>query len=345
MRIQVRTAGPRPSVLLREPGPAASDAVHSLLDQGAVVTVWTSTPDDRLSDLASRGLVTLSSDPDPDGYDVVVRDRGAAEPSRQCTNRREGSVTLVGGGPGAPGLLTVAGRDAIRAADVVVCDRLAPLGVLDQVREGAEIVHVGKIPRGPFTPQKAINDLLVTRALAGADVVRLKGGDPFVFGRGGEEWLACVEAGVQVRVIPGVTSSIAVPGLAGIPVTHRGLAQGFVVVSGHVSPHDPRSDVDWPRLAGLGLTVVVLMGVVALDDITSTLIDHGMDPETPVACVADGGMPSQRVATAPLAVIAATAREQGIRPPAVTVIGPAVSALDSVELARTGAAHPRPGPE
>ena len=238
-----------------------------------------------------------------------------------------GRVVLVGGGPGPLGLLTIAGLEAVRAADVLVCDRLAPLAALEQAKPGAEVVHVGKIPRGEFTPQEQINAILVDRALAGRRVVRLKGGDNFVFGRGGEEWNACVEAGIPVEVVPGVSSSIAVPALAGIPLTHRSLTQGFVVVSGHVTPEDPRSDIDWDALARLGLTIVILMGVAALPQITERLLRAGLDPATPAASIADGGMPSQRLVRGDLATLPAAAAAEDIGAPAVTVIGPAVSAL------------------
>jgi len=162
--------------------------------------------------------------------DPGVRGRRRAKPAGF------GMVTLVGGGPGDPGLLTVKGSQALAEADVVVVDRLAPLAVLDGLREGVEIIDVSKIPRGRFTPQEEINDLLVSRARQGSMVVRLKGGDPFVFGRGMEEVIACTQAGVAVEVIPGVLSAIAAPELAGIPLTHRGISQGFTVISGHVAP-------------------------------------------------------------------------------------------------------------
>ncbi len=155
-------------------------------------------------------------------------------------------MVLVGGGPGDPGLLTVAGLEAVRTADVLVVDRLAPLSVLQQARSGAEIIDVAKIPRGSFTPQERINELLVEHGRAGRRVVRLKGGDNFVFGRGGEEWQACAAAGIPVRVVPGVSSAIAGPALAGIPLTHRQLTQGFTVVSGHLPAGRPGLD------AGLG---------------------------------------------------------------------------------------------
>lgn len=320
--------GSAPHVLVVEPGPRASETVQSLLDQGARVDVQSPAPDARLVDLAGRRLITLHTEDDLDTgrYDIVLRDplRAAATAT---TDRTTGRVVLVGGGPGPLGLLTIAGLEAVRTADVLVCDRLAPLAALEQAKPGAEVVHVGKIPRGEFTPQEQINAILVDRALAGRRVVRLKGGDNFVFGRGGEEWNACVEAGLPVTVIPGVSSSIAVPGLAGVPLTHRHLTQGFVVVSGHVAPDDARSDVDWDALARLGLTIVVLMGVAALPEIAERLISAGMDPSTPAASIADGGMTSQRQVRSTLAALPGAAAEQDIGAPAVTVIGPAVAAL------------------
>lgn len=320
--------GSAPHVLVVEPGPRASETVQSLLDQGARVDVQSPAPDARLVDLAGRRLITLHTEDDLDTgrYDIVLRDplRAAATAT---TDRTTGRVVLVGGGPGPLGLLTIAGLEAVRAADVLVCDRLAPLAALEQAKPGAEVVHVGKIPRGEFTPQEQINAILVDRALAGRRVVRLKGGDNFVFGRGGEEWNACVEAGIPVEVVPGVSSSIAVPALAGIPLTHRSLTQGFVVVSGHVTPEDPRSDIDWDALARLGLTIVILMGVAALPQITARLLRAGLDPATPAASIADGGMPSQRLVRGDLATLPAAAAAEDIGAPAVTVIGPAVSAL------------------
>lgn len=246
------------------------------------------------------------------------------------TTTTTGRVLLVGGGPGDPGLLTMAGRDALAIADVVVTDRLAPLAAIDEHAPQAEVIHVGKIPRGDFTPQERINALLVEHALAGRTVVRLKGGDGYLFGRGGEEWLACTGAGVPVEVLPGVSSAFAVPALAGIPVTHRGLSQGVVVVSGHVAPEDPRSEVDWAALATSRLTIVVLMGVATLGSIARALVAAGLPADTPAACVADGASPQQRSVRAPLSGIAAAADDGGFAPPAITVIGDVVAALEPV---------------
>lgn len=341
------------SALVTRPGPRVSETVQALLDQGLRVTVATGSPDARVRDLAGRRLVEVAAPGtvDHDAYDVVLRDTahlvGDAPDHRSTASPASptppGEVVLVGGGPGALGLLTLDGAEALRRADVVVYDRLAPLGALDLAPPHAERVPVGKIPRGEFTPQERINEILVDRALRGARVVRLKGGDSFVFGRGGEEWLACAEAGVPVRVVPGVTSAVAVPGLAGVPVTHRAVTPGFVVVSGHVGPDDPRNQVDWAALATAGLTIVVLMGVATLPAIAEELVAHGLPAATPAAVVADGGLPSQRQVTAPLADIARAAEEAGLGAPAVAVVGPTVSALTAaVAPASTATTTPTP---
>ena len=314
-------------VLLHVPAADVAERIHALLDAGALVSVLSTQPDAVLRDLSSRGLIDLVVDVDPLQYDVVLRDRPRRTPSVMGESA-VGGVTLVGGGPGDQGLLTIAGMQAIRDADVLVCDRLAPLGALAEAKADAEVIHVGKIPRGEFTPQEVINGLLVEHAQAGRRVVRLKGGDSFVFGRGGEEWNACVAAGVSVRSIPGVSSSIAAAELVGVPVTHRSLTQGFIVVSGHVAPADPRNTVDWSALARSGLTIVVLMGVAVLRDIADALIAAGLGPETPAACIADASMPSQRSVTATLDTIDRIAAGASIGPPAVTVIGSVVEALD-----------------
>lgn len=316
------------TVLMHSPRSGVVQRIHAMLDAGAEVSVLTGEPDAALCDLASRRLIRLLTDADPLSFDLVVRDDDAAQAQEQVSaDGRPGRVTLVGGGPGDQGLLTIAGMQAIREADVLVCDRLAPLGALSEARPGAEVIHVGKIPRGEFTPQEAINDTLVQHALAGKHVVRLKGGDSFVFGRGGEEWNACVAADVAVSVIPGVSSSIAAGELAGIPVTHRSVTQGFIVVSAHVAPDDERNSVDWAALAASGLTIVVLMGVAALRAVADRLIADGLPASTPAACIADASMPSQRTASGTLADIDRVALDAGISAPAVTVIGDVVTAL------------------
>lgn len=234
---------------------------------------------------------------------------------------RRGRVVLVGGGPGDPGLMTTRGRERLMAADVVVVDRLAPLALLDALPEHVVLVDAAKVPGGTGMSQEEINRRLVEEARAGRMVVRLKGGDPFVFGRGMEEVQACLHADVPVEVVPGVSSAIAVPGLAGIPVTHRKLTQGFTVVSGHVAPHDRLSGVDWTALASAGTTLVLLMAVEHLPAITRSLLAGGLDPTTPAACVVDGSLSSQRVVTATLGDLAAVARSEGVANPAVVVIG------------------------
>lgn len=246
-----------------------------------------------------------------------------------------GTVVLVGGGPGDVDLLTVGGLRAVQQADVIAYDRLAPLAALEEARPEAVLIDVGKEPHGRQTTQERINQLLVEHARAGRRVVRLKGGDGFVFGRGGEESLACVEAGVPVRVIPGVTSAIAGPALAGVPVTHRSLTQGFTVVSGHVAPGDPRSTLDWSALARTGTTLVVLMGVTHLEAITAALAAGGLAPGTPAAVVASACSPDMRVLRGTLGSIASDAAAAQIAPPAITVVGD-VASLDLTSVAAFG---------
>jgi len=286
---------------------------------------------------SGRATVSVHGDRDPHTA-AALRDAALAavetalrEDPRRRSQRRaraagSGGVILVGGGPGDPELLTLKGFQALADADVVVVDRLAPLAALDGLREGVEIIDVSKIPRGRFTPQEEINDILVSRAREGRVVVRLKGGDSFVFGRGMEEVLACKDAGVPVQVIPGVTSAVAAPELAGIPLTHRGVSQGFTVVSGHAAPDDPRSTLDWEALARGGTTLVVLMGVETLPSIVGALLEAGRDADTPLACVMDGGLPSQKVVLTTLKAVARSGPPPDLRSPAVTVIG-AVAAL------------------
>ncbi|SDF60747.1 uroporphyrinogen-III C-methyltransferase [Klenkia brasiliensis] len=235
-----------------------------------------------------------------------------------------GSVVLVGGGPGDPGLVTVRGRQALATADVVLADHLAPQSLLASLPPHVEVVDASKLPRGRSMAQEQINALLVEHALAGKRVVRLKGGDPFVFGRGYEELEACAAAGVPVEVVPGVTSAIGVPGLAGVPVTHRGMTHEFVVVSGHVPPDHPSSLVDWAALGRLRGTLVVLMGVETAPAIAAALVEHGRAADTPVAVVVDGAGPAQRLFRTTLAGLGATIAAEGVRPPAVWVVGDVV---------------------
>ncbi|MEV6345072.1 uroporphyrinogen-III C-methyltransferase [Actinoplanes sp. NPDC051851] len=239
-------------------------------------------------------------------------------------------VALVGAGPGDPELITVKGRRLLAAADVVVADRLVPGMLLGELRPEVELIDAAKIPYGPSAAQEEINRILVDRATQGRFVVRLKGGDNFVFGRGGEEALACAAAGVPVLVVPGVTSSIAAPALAGIPVTHRGVAHEFTVVSGHIPPDHADSLVDWPSLARLRGTLVVLMGLKNLPRIAERLIAEGRAPETPVAVIQEGSTAHQRSLRSTLGEVAAAVADAGIRPPAVVVIGDVVAVADGI---------------
>jgi uroporphyrinogen III methyltransferase/synthase len=242
-----------------------------------------------------------------------------------------GKVWLVGAGPGDPGLITVAGLERLRQADVIVYDRLVSPRLLDHAREGAELIFVGKVA-GESLPagrqgghdQAKINELLVEKGREGKRVVRLKGGDPFVFGRGGEEAEALRAAGVPFEVVPGVTSASAVPAYAGIPVTHRGLASSFAVVTGHEDPGKGEPAVDWVRLATAVDTLVLLMGVKTLPQIVEKLIEGGRAAETPVAVIQWGTTPDQRTVTGILADIVQRAQEAGVTAPAVTVVGEVV---------------------
>lgn len=237
-------------------------------------------------------------------------------------------VALVGGGPGDPELITVRGRRLLARADVVVADRLGPRDLLDALAPHVEVIDASKIPYGRAMNQARINELLVEHARAGKFVVRLKGGDPYVFGRGFEEVLACSEAGVPVTVVPGVTSAFAAPAVADVPVSHRGVAHEIVVVSGHVAPGDPRSLVDWPALGRLRGTIVLLMAVERIGAFATALIDGGRPADTPVAVVQDGTMRIQRSVRGTLATVADVVREHGICPPAVVVVGPVAGLVD-----------------
>ncbi|WP_175087918.1 uroporphyrinogen-III C-methyltransferase [Candidatus Frankia nodulisporulans] len=257
-----------------------------------------------------------------------------------------GEVWLVGAGPGDPGLLTVRGRDLLATADVIVVDRLA-LAVLDGAPPDgappAQIIHVGKSATAPSWSQERINALLVERARAGARVVRLKGGDPYVLGRGGEEAEACAAAGVRCTVVPGVTSALAVPALAGIPVTHRDVAQEIAIISGHLAPGHPDSTVDWPGLAASRATLVILMGVARLIAITEALLDGGRPEATPVAVIERGGTAAQRVLRTTLDGLAVDAIAAGVRSPAVIVIGE-VAARNDAAVPPTPTPTPTPAP-
>ncbi|WP_328581439.1 uroporphyrinogen-III C-methyltransferase [Streptomyces sp. NBC_00370] len=265
--------------------------------------------------------------------DAVVeglRDGTLAAPHHRA---RTPGVALVGGGPGDPDLITVRGRRLLAEADVVIADRLGPRDLLDELPPHVEVIDAAKIPYGRAMAQEAINAALIEHAKAGKAVVRLKGGDPFVFGRGMEEVQALAEAGIACTVVPGISSSISVPAAAGIPVTHRGVAHEFTVVSGHVTPDDDRSLVDWAALARLRGTLVLLMAVDKIGAIAQALIEHGKPSGTPVALVQEGTTAAQRRVDATLATVADVVRDEGVRPPAVIVIGDVVALGDVAALA------------
>jgi uroporphyrin-III C-methyltransferase / precorrin-2 dehydrogenase / sirohydrochlorin ferrochelatase len=232
-----------------------------------------------------------------------------------------GGVALVGGGPGDPELITVRGRRLLAQADVVVADRLAPPELLAELAPNVEVIDAAKIPYGRAMAQDAINAVMIERARAGHFVVRLKGGDPFVFARGYEEVLACVDAGIPVTVVPGVTSAIAVPASAGVPVTHRAVNHEFVVVSGHLAPNHPESLVNWDALAAMTGTIVLLMAVERIELFAEILIRGGRPADTPVVVVQQGTTAAEHTLRATLADAPEKIRSEGIRPPAIVVIG------------------------
>ncbi len=247
---------------------------------------------------------------------------GAITPAGLDAGDLKGTVALIGGGPGDPELITVRGYRLLARADVVVADRLAPPELLAELPPHVTVIDAAKIPYGRAMAQEAINHVLIDHARSGLFVVRLKGGDPFVFARGYEEVLACVQAGVAVTVVPGVTSAIGVPALAGIPVTHRGVNHEFVVVSGHLAPGHPESLVNWDALAALTGTIVLLMAVERIELFAAALLAGGRPADTPVVVVQSGTTATQRVVYATLADVAAVVRAEGVRPPAVILIGP-----------------------
>jgi uroporphyrin-III C-methyltransferase/precorrin-2 dehydrogenase/sirohydrochlorin ferrochelatase len=282
-------------------------------------------------------LGVLSGDP---RHSAALRDamldglRSGALSARHG-RRHPAGVAIIGGGPGDPGLITVRGRQLLAEADVVLTDRLAPRSLLDELRDDVEIIDAGKIPYGRAMAQEHINAALVSHAQAGRFVARLKGGDPFVFGRGAEEVLACLRAGVPVTVVPGVTSAVGVPASAWVPVTHRGVAQEFHVVSVHVAPGDDRSTVNWELLGGSRGTLVLLMAVERIGAIADELMRYGRSPDTPVSVIADGTLPTQRTINSTLEQVESRVVEEGVRPPAIVVVGEVVSvAAEITELMR-----------
>ena len=269
----------------------------------------------------------LSGDP---RHSAAVRDaimsglRSGTIAARHHRRRLTG-VALVGGGPGDPGLITVRGRQLLAEADVVVTDRLGPRELLAELSPDVTVIDAGKVPYRRQMSQDEINEALVTHGRSGKFVVRLKGGDPFVFGRGGEEMLACLRAGLPVTVVPGVSSAVGVPTAAGLPVTHRGTAQDFHVISVHVPPEDERSEVDWPALGRSTGTLVLLMSLERIGAVARTLMKQGRPADCPVSVIADGTMPTQRTIYSTLDNVERRLAEEGIRPPAVVVIGGVVA--------------------
>lgn len=272
-----------------------------------------------VSDLVDRGLVELSHANPPECAVSAESLESLPVPPRSI-EVRPGDVWLVGAGPGAEELMTVGSLDVISQADVIVTDRLVPMRALAHVSPGAEVVDVAKIPRGEFTSQEAINQCLIDEALGGKRVVRVKGGDPYLFGRGMEERLALEAHGVVVHELPGVSSSYAVPSMAHIPPTHRGVAQSVSVVSGHVPPGDSRSTVNWGALARVGGTIVVMMGVNNAALIATALRSGGMSADTPCAATRDQGLDDTQNIISTLGAVAENGFP-GLTPPAVIVIG------------------------
>ena len=302
-------------------------------DDAPASTAWTPAS----GTVGDTSVGVLSGDP---RHSAAVRDaitaglRSGTVAARHH-RRRPAGVALVGGGPGDPGLITVRGRQLLAEADVVVADRLGPRELLAELPPDVVVIDAGKVPYGRQMSQDEINQALVTHALDGKFVVRLKGGDPFVFGRGGEEMLECLRAGIPVTVVPGVTSAVGVPTAAGLPVTHRGTAQDFHVLSVHVPPGDERSTLDWPALARSAGTLVLLMSLERVGAVTRELMKHGRPGDCPVSVIADGTMPTQRTIYSSLEDVERRLAEEGVRSPAVVVIGGVVAiAAELTALAR-----------
>jgi uroporphyrin-III C-methyltransferase / precorrin-2 dehydrogenase / sirohydrochlorin ferrochelatase len=297
-------------------------------DNAEAATAWT--PATGTSEGVTVAVLTSDAKGRDPRHTAAIRD-AVVEGLRDGTlvaphhRTRTPGVALVGGGPGDPDLITVRGRRLLAEADVVITDHLGPRDLLAELPQSVEVIDAAKLPYGRFMAQEAINDALIEYARKGRSVVRLKGGDPFVYGRGMEEVQALAEAGIPCTVVPGISSSISVPGAAGIPVTHRGVAHEFTVVSGHIAPDDERSLVDWPSLARLTGTLVILMGVGTIGKVAETLIAHGKSPDTPVALVQEGTTAAQRRVDATLATVAETVVAEEIKPPAVIVIGEVVT--------------------
>ncbi|MEO3756494.1 uroporphyrinogen-III C-methyltransferase [Streptomyces sp. B6B3] len=304
-------------------------------DDAAAATAWT--PATGHSDGVTVAVLT-GNDPRRSARvrDAVVEGLREGTLAAPRLRHRVPGVALVGGGPGDPDLITVRGRRLLAEADVVITDRLGPRDLLTELPPHVEVIDAAKIPYGRAMHQDAINAALIEHARAGRAVVRLKGGDPYVFGRGMEEVEALTAAGLQVTVVPGVTSAVSVPAAAGIPVTHRGVTHEFAVVSGHLAPDDPRSLVDWPALGRLRGTLVLLMAVERMGAIADALVRHGRAPDTPVAVVQEGTTAAQRRLDATLGTVAERIAAEDVRPPAVIVVG---------EVARHGPWAPAAGAE
>jgi uroporphyrin-III C-methyltransferase / precorrin-2 dehydrogenase / sirohydrochlorin ferrochelatase len=302
-------------------------------DDATAATAWTPAS----GTVGDTSLGVLSGDP---RHSAAIRDavtaglRSGTIAARHYRARHAG-VALVGGGPGDPDLITVRGRQLLAEADVVITDRLGPRELLAELPPDVVVIDAGKVPYRRQMSQEEINAALVEHATSGKFVVRLKGGDPFVFGRGGEEMLACLRAGVPVTVVPGISSAIGVPTAAGLPVTHRGTAQDFHVISVHVPPGDERSTVDWPALARSDGTLVLLMSLPRIGAVTRVLMKHGRSGNCPVSVIADGTMPTQRTIYSTLEGVERRLADEGVQPPAVVVIGGVVTiAAELAALAR-----------
>ena len=288
---------------------------------GSAVTPATGEHDGMLLGVLAGGR-PLRSAAVRDAILAALREGGVSDHREtEAPPGNRGGVALVGGGPGDPELITVRGRRLLARADVVVADRLAPRELLDELPPTVTVVDAAKIPYGRAASQDVINSTIIEHARAGRFVVRLKGGDPYVFGRGFEEVLACADAGIPVTVVPGITSAFAAPATADVPVTHRGVAHEVVVVSGHAAPDDPASLTDWAALARLRGTIVIMMGVERIAAFAHALLAGGRDGDTPVAVVQDATTRNQQTLHTTLDRVAEDVAAKGIRPPAVIVIG------------------------
>jgi uroporphyrin-III C-methyltransferase / precorrin-2 dehydrogenase / sirohydrochlorin ferrochelatase len=329
----------------------------AVADEAERARIWCARADDAAASSAwtpaggrvgDTSVAVLTGDPRRSAAirDAITTGLQAGTISARHHRTRAAGVALVGGGPGDPGLITVRGRRLLAEADVVIADRLGPRELLAELPPDVTVIDAGKVPYRRQMSQDEINSALIRHARDGKFVVRLKGGDPFVFGRGGEEMLACLRAGVPVTVVPGISSATGVPTAVGLPVTHRGVAQAFHVISVHVPPGDERSTVDWAALARAGDTLVLLMALERIGSVARALIEHGMRGNCPVSVISDGTMPTQRTIYSTLEDVESRLAEEGVRPPAVVVIGGVVTI--AAELAGLGRAlgggdHDAPG--